>query len=173
MRVHLVNPSDVSFGIGVITPRWLFVLAAATPQKFGEPIIHDETLERLDPSTIQKGDVVGIGVYTGNFTVPSGPLTVTQGSSTNVSAVPAITPITNGGTLWMDWWAIEPYVDQVVLTFHYWQNPALMKYIIDVFKEKGEPPGNVETIKLNYNKTGGSLRNTIKDSVKEIQDGKE
>ena len=58
MRVHLVNPSDVSFGIGVITPRWLFVLAAATPQKFGEPIIHDETLERLDPSTIQKGDVV-------------------------------------------------------------------------------------------------------------------
>ena len=66
MRVHLVNPSDVSFGIGVITPRWLFVLAAATPQKFGEPIIHDETLERLDPSTIQKGDVVGIGVHTGN-----------------------------------------------------------------------------------------------------------
>jgi len=31
MRVHLVNPSDTSFGIGVITPRWLYVLAAATP----------------------------------------------------------------------------------------------------------------------------------------------
>ena len=29
MRVFLVNPSDVSFGIAVITPRWLFVLAAA------------------------------------------------------------------------------------------------------------------------------------------------
>lgn len=66
MRVYLVNPSDVSFGIGVITPRWLFVLAAATPKKFGDPIIQDETLERFDPSVIQKGDVVGIGVHTGN-----------------------------------------------------------------------------------------------------------
>ena len=26
--VHLVNPSDNSFGTAVITPRWLFVLAA-------------------------------------------------------------------------------------------------------------------------------------------------
>jgi radical SAM superfamily enzyme YgiQ (UPF0313 family) len=66
MRVFLVNPSDVAFGIGVITPRWLFVLAAATPKKFGEPIICDETLERFDPSTIQKGDVVGVGIHTGN-----------------------------------------------------------------------------------------------------------
>ncbi len=33
MRVHLVNPSDVAFGVGVITPRWLYVLAAATPRK--------------------------------------------------------------------------------------------------------------------------------------------
>ena len=31
MRVHLVNPSDLSFGTAVITPRWLYVLAAATP----------------------------------------------------------------------------------------------------------------------------------------------
>jgi organic radical activating enzyme len=45
---------------------------------------------------------------------------------------------TNGGKLWMDWWAIEPYVDSVNLTFHYWQNPALVKYIIDTFKEKGK-----------------------------------
>ncbi|HEU4690656.1 MAG TPA: hypothetical protein VFS23_19945, partial [Vicinamibacterales bacterium] len=29
--VHLVNPSHLSFGVGVITPRWLFVLASATP----------------------------------------------------------------------------------------------------------------------------------------------
>ena len=27
MAVHLVNPSHLSFGVGVITPRWLFVLA--------------------------------------------------------------------------------------------------------------------------------------------------
>ena len=66
MRVHLVNPSDVSFGIGVITPRWLYVLAAATPSQYGDPIITDETLEPFDPSQVQPGDVVGIGIHTAN-----------------------------------------------------------------------------------------------------------
>ena len=66
MRIHLINPSDVSFGIGVITPRWLFVLAEATPREFGDPIIVDETLELLDPNTIAAGDIVGIGIHTGN-----------------------------------------------------------------------------------------------------------
>jgi radical SAM superfamily enzyme YgiQ (UPF0313 family) len=66
MRVHLVNPSDLSFGTAVITPRWLFVLAAATPGRFGEPAIVDETLEQIDPETIAAGDVVGIGIHTGN-----------------------------------------------------------------------------------------------------------
>ena len=66
MRVHLINPSDVSFGVGVITPRWLFVLAAATPAKYGDPVITDETLEQFDPSSINPGDVVGIGIHTAN-----------------------------------------------------------------------------------------------------------
>jgi radical SAM superfamily enzyme YgiQ (UPF0313 family) len=66
MRVHLVNPSDNSFGTGVITPRWLFVLAAATPQSMGDPILVDESLEQLDAETILAGDVVGISVHTGN-----------------------------------------------------------------------------------------------------------
>jgi len=66
MSVHLVNPSESSFGIAVITPRWLFVLAAATPQRFGDPILVDETLEQMDPTTIQPGDVVGIGIHTLN-----------------------------------------------------------------------------------------------------------
>src|SRR3954447_5592104 len=66
MTVHLVNPSHVSFGVGVITPRWLFVLAAATPAHFGAPHIVDETLEVLDPQAVQPGDVVGIGIHTGN-----------------------------------------------------------------------------------------------------------
>ncbi len=66
MRVHLINPSHVSFGIGVITPRWLYVLAASTPAEYGDPVLVDETLEPLDPSTIQAGDVVGIGIHTGN-----------------------------------------------------------------------------------------------------------
>jgi len=66
MRVHLINPSDVAFGTGVITPRWLYVLAAATPASYGDPQIVDETLEALDIETIQPGDVVGIGIHTAN-----------------------------------------------------------------------------------------------------------
>ena len=66
MRIHLVNPSDVSFGTAVITPRWQYVLAAATPARYGAPVIIDETLEQLDEDTIQPGDVIGIGVHTGN-----------------------------------------------------------------------------------------------------------
>ena len=66
MRVHLINPSHVSFGIGVITPRWLFVLADATPRHYGDPVITDETLELLEPSAIASGDIVGIGIHTGN-----------------------------------------------------------------------------------------------------------
>ena len=66
MRVHLINPSDISFGIGVITPRWLYVLAAATPARYGDPVITDETLEPIQPDRIEAGDVVGIGIHTGN-----------------------------------------------------------------------------------------------------------
>jgi radical SAM superfamily enzyme YgiQ (UPF0313 family) len=66
MRVHLVNPSDVAFGTAVITPRWLFVLAAATPARYGDPVLVDETITAFDPSSVGAGDVVGIGVHTGN-----------------------------------------------------------------------------------------------------------
>src|SRR6185295_10956124 len=66
MTVHLVNPSHLSFGIGVITPRWMFVLAAATPSTFGFPQLTYETLEPFEVSTVQPGDVVGIGIHTGN-----------------------------------------------------------------------------------------------------------
>jgi radical SAM superfamily enzyme YgiQ (UPF0313 family) len=64
--VHLVNPSDLSFGLAVITPRWLFVLAAATPERFGTPRLVDETLEPFDPAHVSAGDIVGIGIHTGN-----------------------------------------------------------------------------------------------------------
>src|ERR1700678_1181837 len=66
VRVRLVNPSDNSFGTAVITPRWLFVLAAATPRIAGDPILIDESLEQIVPETIQPGDIVGISVHTGN-----------------------------------------------------------------------------------------------------------
>src|SRR3954463_8485052 len=64
--IYLINPSHVSFGIGVITPRWLYVLASATPREYGEPTLVDETLEFFDLASIKKGDIVGIGIHTGN-----------------------------------------------------------------------------------------------------------
>jgi radical SAM superfamily enzyme YgiQ (UPF0313 family) len=66
MKIHLVNPSDVAFGTAVITPRWLYVLAGATPREFGDPLIIDETLEQIDFDTIEAGDIVGIGIHTSN-----------------------------------------------------------------------------------------------------------
>lgn len=66
MKVHLVNPSDYSFGTAVITPRWLFVLAAATPKSAGDPILTDECLEPIAPGAIEAGDLVGISIHTDN-----------------------------------------------------------------------------------------------------------
>ncbi len=65
-RVHLINPSELSFGVAVITPRWLYVLAAATGSRWGDPNLVDETLDQVDPMVIAPGDVVGIGIHTGN-----------------------------------------------------------------------------------------------------------
>jgi radical SAM superfamily enzyme YgiQ (UPF0313 family) len=66
MRVFLVNPSHVSFGTAVITPRWLYVLGGATPARWGDPIVVDETLQPFDIEQVEAGDVVGIGIHTGN-----------------------------------------------------------------------------------------------------------
>ncbi len=66
MRVFLVNPSDISVGTAVITPRWLFVLAAATPPKWGDPVLRDETLDPWKVEEVEPGDVVGISIHTGN-----------------------------------------------------------------------------------------------------------
>ena len=55
MRVFLVNPSHVSFGTAVITPRWLYVLAAATPSHWGDPVLRDETLDPFDADEIAAG----------------------------------------------------------------------------------------------------------------------
>jgi len=66
MRVHLVSPNHLSFGVGVITPRWLYVLAAATPRSFGDPALVDETLAPIASAEIRPGDAVGIGIHSGN-----------------------------------------------------------------------------------------------------------
>jgi len=66
VNVYLVNPSSVSFGTAVITPRWQYVIAAATPQSYGDPQLVDETLFQIDPEKIQAGDAIGIGIHTAN-----------------------------------------------------------------------------------------------------------
>lgn len=66
-RVFLVNPANVTAGISFITPRWLFVLAAATPRELvGDPALIDETIERFNPDKVERGDIVGIGITTDN-----------------------------------------------------------------------------------------------------------
>ncbi len=66
MRVHLVNPSFLSFGTGVMTPRWMYVLASAPLPEGADLCLHDETLEPWDPAVVLPGDVVGISLHTGN-----------------------------------------------------------------------------------------------------------
>jgi radical SAM superfamily enzyme YgiQ (UPF0313 family) len=44
----------------------LYVLAAATPSEYGDPVVVDETLDAIHPEHIQPGDVVGIGIHTAN-----------------------------------------------------------------------------------------------------------
>jgi organic radical activating enzyme len=46
---------------------------------------------------------------------------------------------TNGGKMWLDWFAVEPNVDTLHLTYHYWQNPNLIKFIIQAFQKKSKP----------------------------------
>ncbi|MBZ5551248.1 MAG: B12-binding domain-containing radical SAM protein [Acidobacteriia bacterium] len=66
-RVILVNPSMSTVGYSIITPRWLYVIAQATPGELvGEPILVDESIEQFDPAHVRPGDIVGIGITTGN-----------------------------------------------------------------------------------------------------------
>lgn len=44
----------------------------------------------------------------------------------------------NGGKLWMDWWAIEPNIDRLFLTYHYWQNESLINYIVQTFQKNNK-----------------------------------
>src|SRR5262249_21118273 len=66
-KVILVNPANTTMGYSIITPRWLFVIAQATPVELvGDPILCDESLERFDSEVVEPGDIVGIGISTGN-----------------------------------------------------------------------------------------------------------
>src|SRR6266536_2537900 len=66
-KVILVNPANASVGYSVITPRWLFVVAGATPIEFaGDPVIIDEPVKAFDADKVGPGDIVGVGIHTGN-----------------------------------------------------------------------------------------------------------
>lgn len=45
---------------------------------------------------------------------------------------------TNGGRLWLDWWAVEPYITKLQLSYHYWQNPNLIRFIIQAFQKNNK-----------------------------------
>ena len=66
-KVILVNPANTTIGYSFITPRWLYVLANATPVDLvGDPVVVDESIISFDPQMVQPGDIVGIGITTGN-----------------------------------------------------------------------------------------------------------
>jgi radical SAM superfamily enzyme YgiQ (UPF0313 family) len=66
-KVVLVNPANASVGYSVITPRWLFVVAGATPVEFaGDPVIIDEPVAAFEPQDVGPGDIVGVGIHTAN-----------------------------------------------------------------------------------------------------------
>ena len=66
-KVFLVNPANTTVGYSVITPRWLYVIAGATPtERLGDPIIIDEPITPFNADAVRPGDIVGVGIHTGN-----------------------------------------------------------------------------------------------------------
>jgi radical SAM superfamily enzyme YgiQ (UPF0313 family) len=66
-KVVLVNPANATVGYSIITPRWLYVIAGATPTELvGDPIIIDEPITPFNPDEVGPGDIVGVGIHTGN-----------------------------------------------------------------------------------------------------------
>ena len=57
---------------------------------------------------------------------------------------------TNGGKLWLDWWAIEPHIDTLHLSYHYWQNPNLIRFIIQAFQKAGKHIDIMVPMRPNY-----------------------
>lgn len=57
---------------------------------------------------------------------------------------------TNGGKLWLDWWAIEPHVDSLHLTYHYWQKPSLVRFILQAFTKANKCVDIMVPIRPDY-----------------------
>jgi len=56
----------------------------------------------------------------------------------------------NGGRLWLDWWALEPNIDKLILTYHYWQNRKLIDFIIQTFQKNNKIVDVVVPIRPNH-----------------------
>src|SRR6266536_4725923 len=66
-KVFIVNPANTSIGFAFITPRWLYVIAGATPTELvGDPVVIDEPVAPFKPEAVRRGDIVGVGINTGN-----------------------------------------------------------------------------------------------------------
>src|SRR5947207_6122540 len=66
-KVFIVNPANASIGFSVMTPRWLYVIAGATPTELvGDPVVIDEPVTRFKPEDVRPGDIVGVGIHTAN-----------------------------------------------------------------------------------------------------------
>src|SRR5260370_9827078 len=66
-RVILLNPGLTSMAYTIRAPRWLCVIAQATPTDLvGDHVLVDEALQEFDPGIVHPGDIVGIGISTGN-----------------------------------------------------------------------------------------------------------
>ena len=61
-----------------------------------------------------------------------------------------VTLNSNGGKMWLDWWAIEPHVSTLNLTYHYWQTPHLIKFILDAFRKTDKLVNVIVPIRPDY-----------------------
>jgi hypothetical protein len=60
-KVILVNPAMTTLGYSVITPRWLFVIAQATPAELvGDPLLVDEAIQEFEPGPVDAGDIASV-----------------------------------------------------------------------------------------------------------------
>jgi hypothetical protein len=62
MQIHLVNPSDLSFGTAVITPRWRTCWPRRRPP-LTERLDCRRNARPVRSATLRPGDVVGIGIH--------------------------------------------------------------------------------------------------------------
>ncbi len=66
-RIWLINPSNICSGFAAVTPRWMPIIAGATPAQFADRLVLlDEAIEPIDYDEIQSTDLVALSVHTLN-----------------------------------------------------------------------------------------------------------